>query len=86
MIFSVFMKAGVVLTGLYTEDLTWKPKQIYSKSDQKISVVKNTCFAYMDLPYLYHIEICLLLHCFYVCVPMKTLPWRLFPPEGLLFH
>lgn len=84
------MKAGVVLIGLYTKDVAWKLKQIWSKSNRNISVVKNTC-AYMNLPYLYCIEIFKLYRTvensatlFCVCVPMKTLPWQWFPPEGLL--
>lgn len=81
MVCSVFMKVGVVLTGLYTKDITWKPKQIYSNSNQKISVVKNT-YVRVDLHYLYSTEISLLLHCFHVCVPLKTLSWQVSPPEG----
>lgn len=41
MVYSVFMKVGMVLAGLYTNDIKWKPKQVYSNSN-KISVVKNT--------------------------------------------
>lgn len=47
------MKTGVVLVGLYTKDVAWKLKQVWSKSNQNISVVENTCCAYMDLPLLY---------------------------------
>lgn len=47
MVCSVFMKAGMVLAGLYANDIKRKPKQVYSNSSQKISVIKNTCFIYI---------------------------------------
>lgn len=56
MVYSVFMKVGMVLAGLYANDTKWKPKQIYSNSSQKISVMKNTRYVYMVLHYLYCIE------------------------------
>lgn len=49
MVYSVFMKVGMVLAGLYTNGIKWKPKQVYSNSNQNISVIEKTYYVYMDL-------------------------------------
>lgn len=70
MVYSVLMKVGMVLAGLYANDIKWKPKQVYSNSGQNISVIKNNClYIYMVLHYLYCIEKSLLPLCFQMCVP-----------------
>lgn len=82
MVYSVFMKVGMVLAGLYTNGIKRKPKQVYSNSNQNISVIEKTYYVYMDLHYLYCIEISLLPLWFQACIPLKTFSRQLFPLRG----